>query len=41
MRWAVAWATENAVFKAAMKNNSNFEHFIVGTHMFQAQPEVL
>lgn len=41
MQWAVAWATENAVFDAAMKNSSKFEHFVVGTHMFQTQPEVL
>lgn len=41
MQWAVAWATENAVFEAAMKNSSKFEHFVVGTHMFQTQPEAL
>ncbi|NMX73783.1 hypothetical protein HBO23_12555 [Pseudomonas sp. WS 5532] len=41
MQWAVAWATENAVFEAAMKYSSKFEHFVVGTHMFQTQPEVL
>ncbi|MGC3529333.1 phospholipase D family protein [Pseudomonas aeruginosa] len=41
MQWAVAWATENAVFDAAMKNSSKFEQFVVGTHMFQTQPEVL
>lgn len=41
MQWAVAWATENAVFDAAMNNSSKFEHFVVGTHMFQTQPEVL
>ncbi len=41
MQWAVAWATENAVFEAAMKDSSKFEHFVVGTHMFQTQPEVL
>ena len=39
MQWAVAWATENAVFEAAMKNSSKFEHFVVGTHMFQTQPQ--
>jgi HKD family nuclease len=41
MQWAVAWATENAVFEAAMKYSSKFEHFVVGTHMFQTPPEVL
>lgn len=41
MQWAVAWATENAVFEAAMKDSSKFEHFVVGTHMLQTQPEVL
>ena len=41
MQWAVAWATENVVFEAAMKSGSKFEHFVVGTHMFQTQPEVL
>ena len=41
MQWAVAWATENAVFEAAMKDSSKFEHFVVGTHMFQTQPKVL
>lgn len=41
MQWAVAWATENAVFEAAMKQSERFEHFVVGTHMFQTQPEVL
>ncbi len=41
MQWAVAWATENPVFEAAMKNSSKFEHFVIGTHMFQTQPEVL
>ncbi|MGC4395642.1 phospholipase D family protein [Hydrogenophaga crocea] len=41
MQWAVAWATENAVFEAAMKHSEKFEHFVVGTHMFQTQPEVL
>lgn len=34
MQWAVAWATENAVFEAAMKHSSKFEHFVVGTHKF-------
>lgn len=41
MQWAVAWATENTVFDLAMKNSLKFEHFVVGTHMFQTQPEVL
>ncbi len=41
MQWAVAWATENEVFEAAMRSGSKFEHFVVGTHMFQTQPEVL
>lgn len=41
MQWAVAWATENAVFEAAMKNSLKLEHFVVGTHMFQTQPEIL
>ena len=41
MHWAVAWATENPVFEAAMKNSSKFEHFIIGTHMFHTQPQVL
>lgn len=41
MQWAVAWATENSVFDAAMKDSAKFEHFVVGTHMFQTQPEVL
>jgi len=41
MQWAVAWATENPVFEAAMKHSSKFEHFVIGTHMFQTQPEVL
>ncbi|WP_122586711.1 phospholipase D family protein [Pseudomonas viridiflava] len=41
MQWAVAWATENAVFEAAMKESSKFQRFVVGTHMFQTQPEVL
>ncbi|QCP80912.1 hypothetical protein D0C27_03000 [Alcaligenes faecalis] len=41
MQWAVAWGTENAVFDAAMTNGSKFEHLVIGTHMFQTQPEVL
>ena len=41
MQWAVAWATENDVFEAAMRDSSKFEHFIIGTHMFQTQPQVL
>jgi HKD family nuclease len=41
MQWAVAWATENAVFESAMKNCSKFEHFVVGTHMFHTEPRVL
>ena len=41
MQWAVAWATENLVFEAAMKRSSKFEHFVIGTHMFQTQPQVL
>lgn len=41
MHWAVAWATENPVFEAAMKHSSKFEHVVIGTHMFQTQPEVL
>jgi hypothetical protein len=32
MQWAVARATENAVFEAAMISSSKFEHFVVGTH---------
>lgn len=41
MQWAVAWATENPVFEAAMQSSSKFEHFVIGTHMFQTQPQVL
>lgn len=41
MQWAVAWATENEVFEAGMRNGSKFEHFVIGTHMFQTHPEVL
>ncbi len=41
MQWAVAWATENEVFETAMRCSSKFEHFVVGTHMFQTQPAVL
>lgn len=41
MQWAVAWATENPVFEAAMQSCSKFEHFVIGTHMFQTQPQVL
>jgi HKD family nuclease len=41
MQWAVAWATENAAFEAAMKHSAKFVHFVVGTHLFQTHPKVL
>jgi len=41
MQWAVAWATENAVFEKAMKHSEKFEHFVIGTHLFQTHPNVL
>lgn len=41
MQWAVAWATENAAFEKAMKHGEKFEHFVIGTHLFQTHPNVL
>ncbi len=41
MQWAVAWATENAVFEAAMAQSSKLRHLVIGTHMFQTSPNVL
>lgn len=41
MQWAVAWATENAVFETAIKHRAKFEHFVIGTHLFQTHPRVL
>jgi len=41
MQWAVAWATENAAFDAAMKNGAKFQHLVIGTHMFQTHPTAL
>lgn len=41
MQWAVAWATENAVFEAAMSHSAKFTHLVIGTHLFQTAPSVL
>jgi HKD family nuclease len=41
MQWAVAWATENAAFEAAMKHSAKFQHLVIGTHLYQTQPRVL
>jgi HKD family nuclease len=41
MQWAVAWASENALFDAAMKHGIKFQHFVIGTHLYQTQPRVL
>lgn len=41
MQWAVAWATENAVFDVAMKHCTKFDCLVIGTHMFQTDPTVL
>jgi HKD family nuclease len=41
MQWAVAWATENDVFDAAMAHRAKFKHLVIGTHMFQTDPKVL
>jgi HKD family nuclease len=41
MQWAVAWATENAVFDAAMVHSAKLKHLVIGTHLFQTSPGVL
>lgn len=41
MHWAVAWATENDAFQAAMARSSKFEHLVLGTHLYQTHPTVL
>lgn len=41
MHWAVAWASPNAAFERAMQHSAKFEHFIIGTHLFQTHPDVL
>lgn len=39
--WAVAWATPNKVFDAAIARIEVFKHFIVGTHGSQTHPKCL
>lgn len=39
--WAVAWATPNKVFDAAMARMEVFKHLIVGTHGSQTHPNCL
>lgn len=39
--WAVAWATPNKVFDAAMARMEVFNHLIVGTHGSQSHPRCL
>lgn len=41
MQWAVAWATENAAFEAAIKHSAKFRHLVIGTHLYQTQPRAL
>lgn len=41
MQWAVAWATENQVFEAAMAHCDKFLHLVIGTHLYQTAPSVL
>lgn len=39
--WAVAWATPNKVFDAAIARMEVFKHFIVGTHGSQTHPSCI
>lgn len=39
--WAVAWATPNAVFDAALARIDAFNHFVVGTNGSQTHPSCL
>jgi phenylpyruvate tautomerase PptA (4-oxalocrotonate tautomerase family) len=39
--WAVAWATPNRVFNAAMARMDAFKHLIVGTHGSHTHPKCL
>lgn len=39
--WAVAWATPNPVYEAALAHREKFEHFVVGTHGYVTDPDVL
>lgn len=41
MQWAVAWGTENLVLDEAMRHKNKFEHFVIGTHLYQTHPAVL
>lgn len=41
MEWAVAWATPNALVDEAFKHRAKFTRFVIGTHLYQTQPEVL
>lgn len=40
-QWAVAWATPNDLVDAAIAHKEKFKHLVVGTHLYQTNPEVL
>lgn len=41
MEWAVAWATPNGLIDEAFRRREKFNHFVIGTHLYQTHPEVL
>lgn len=41
MSWAVAWATDNPVTKAAQASGDKFRHLVVGTNQFITAPSVI
>lgn len=38
---AVAWAGKNSVVRALVEHHKKLRHVVIGTHMFQTDPEVL
>jgi len=41
MQWAVASVTTNPAFLDAMAHRAKFEHLVIGTHLYQTDPDVL
>jgi hypothetical protein len=39
--WAIAWATPNKAYDAALTHIAKFHRFVVGTHSFHTAPECL
>ena len=41
MRWAVAWATPNALTREALKHQEKIKQLVIGTHFYQTDPALL